>query len=356
MITGLVCLISDQVMPNLLFIRQFKKVNSHFYFLTTQKMEEKQVTNHLISVLELPLDLCHKILIDADDGLLIYSQLKKISFPTEYRYLLNITGGNKLMSHLVFKFFIDFESTVYYAPIDSNHYQILHPQLDRVPKDDTIQVSLGDYLKAYGFTINEQLTYYEGKPRPQVIMRQLQKQHGQKKRLVIPRKFGDTIDGRTKKYESGEWFELYCYDYFKKCFDLTNNEICSGVKIKRTDSSEALPSSNEIDVMFVYNHTLYVIECKVYLNGSIKMDRISPDMYKLASVSSSFGLKCKKYLAVIGYWSDHHDFEENLENRMLSQGIEKILDLSDFSDRPSKDILNKKKPNKLADLMQKFNQ
>lgn len=351
----LVSIISDQAVPNLLFIKQFAQPDSQFYFISSQEMEEKQATRNLKDALKLPEKKCHTIVIDANDALLVFDQLRAHKFPSDKQYLINLTGGNKLMSQMVFQHFMDFESRMYYSPIGSNDYQVLYPEVEKIPKDQTIKTSLDDYLRAYGYLAKSSLDYYEGNPSPQSLMKQvLKKKH--------PGKVPDIIKSTDKEYKEtdkgylmGEWFELFCYDYFKKAFDLDDSQIACSVGVKRADSATDFEYDNEFDLVFVHQNDLYVFECKVYPTGTTKMDRISKPMFKLASLSQNFGLKCKKYLAILGKLSDDPKSISQLENLKQNLGISKVLEIQDFERFTGKDILKNDPQFKLNQLLQKFN-
>jgi hypothetical protein len=350
----LLSIISDQAVPNLLFIKQFQRPDSEYYFVTTNEMEGRQVTDHLIASLRLNEKKCHKVLIDANDALLIFDQLKAFPFPKDSEYLINITGGNKLMSQMVFQHFLDYEVTMYYAPIGSDQYQILYPEVGQISKTQDIKITLDDYLRSYGYLAESSLDYYIGNPSPKTIMQQIiQKGHPGKVRSIIT---GTSKDYKEmdKKYLMGEWFELYCYEFFKKAFNLDESQIACSVGIKRADSTTPFDHDNEFDLMFVHQNDLYIFECKVYPTEVAKMDRISKPMFKLASLSQNFGLKCKKYLAILGQFSQDSKSMQQLENLRQNLGISKILDIDAFSRHSGKDILREDIDFKINQLMEKF--
>lgn len=351
----LLSIISDQAVPNLLFIRQFQQADSQYFFVTTQKMEDNHVTDHLIAALNLPEKKCHKVLIDANDALLITKQLQKFPFPGNEPFFVNLTGGNKLMSQMVFQHFIKTGSRMYYAPIDSDQYQQLFPEIQSIPKDPKISTSLDDYLRAYGFVARSSLNYYEGKPSPSRLMKQVIREGHPAKVSSIMRATHSEYKEPDKTYLMGEWFELYCYRFFKDAFELTDDQIACSVGVKRANSDTPFEHDNEFDLMFVHQNDLYVFECKVYPSGKTKMDRISGPMFKMASLSQKFGLKCKKYIAILGELSPDPKSTKQLENLRLNLGIAKILDIDAFEKHAGKDILREDIDYKINQLLEKFN-
>jgi len=84
------------------------------------------------------------------------------------------------------------------------------------------------------------------------------------------------------------------------------------------------------------------------------MDRISKPMFKLASLSQNFGLKCKKYLAILGQLSSDPKSFQQLENLRQNLGISKILDIEAFANNSGKMILREDYQFKLEQLLEKF--
>lgn len=354
--THLVCIISDQAVPNLLFIRQFAQPDSEFFFVSSKEMEEKNSTKNLIASLRLNPAKCHTIVIDANEALKIFDQLKSFPFSKNSQYLVNVTGGNKLMSQMVFQHFLDFKSKMYYAPIDSKDYQQLYPEIKSIPKNTEVKTSLQDYLKAYGFVIQSSLNYYEENPSPQTLMDKILKTKHPGKVKEISEALDDENSKESKSYLSGEWFELYCYNFFKTAFQLRENQIACSVKIKRFDSESLQENDNEFDLMFVHQNDLYVMECKVYKADKIRAEKFTSPMYKLASLSQSknFGLKSKKYLAVLCNMPKDPKAISQIENAVQTLGISKILDIEAFATYTGRDILRVDQQFKIEQLLKKF--
>lgn len=353
---NLVSIISDQAVPNLHFIKQFQQPDSYFLFVTTLEMEGKNVTRNLMESLKLDQKKCRNILIDANDALLIQQQLDKESLAKENEYLINITGGNKLMSQMVYQHFQKFSSKIYYSPIGSPSYQQLFPEIRQITKNPQISICLEEYLEAYGFAIESSLEYFEGKPTPQKIMNRLLHEGHPAKVPAIFHATDKNYKGTDKNYLIGTWFELYCYKVFKEAFDLNESQIAFNVKIKGKGSTSAYENDNEFDLMFIFQNDLYVLECKVYPSSNLKTDKVSGPMYKLASLAKNFGLKCKKYVAILGDITQDPQARIQLENLQVNLGIEKILEIQDFRDFSGRELLSNSLHQKLDLLLAKFNQ
>jgi hypothetical protein len=335
----LVCIISDQAVPNLLFIRQFGQPSSDFFFISSQEMEEKRATQNLIAALKLPQSRCHTILIDANDALKIFDQLRAFPFPKEAEYLVNITGGNKLMSQMVFQHFLDFDSRMLYSPIDSGNYQQLYPDVFSMPKDPEIKLSLFEYLYAYGFEVVSDVPYFKGNPKPTVLFRKVLHADGAGKVPEIAKAIAPDYKEEDKNYLSGGWFEFYCYQFFKRIFRLGDSQIACSVGLKKIDGKSVYEHDNEFDLMFVHQNDLYIFECKVYSSPIFKKEKFQAPMFKLASLTQKFGLKCKKYLAILATLPESADARDQLEQLRRNLGIDRLITLEDFGKYTDQTIL-----------------
>lgn len=335
----LVLIVSDQAVPNLLFIRQFHQPGSFHYFITTTEMEDKNATDNLVAALKLSPDSWQKVMIDANDALLILTQLKNIGFSSEGEYLLNITGGNKLMSQMVFQHFLDYESKMFYSPINSDQYQQLYPEVLSIPKDKRISTTLNEYLRAYGFEITGEQPYFKGNPKPTVLFKKVLEEDGVGNVTEIIKAKNPEYKAADKNYLLGSWFEFYCYQFFKRIFCLGESQIGCSVGLKKIGSSTINEHDNEFDLMFILKNDLYVFECKVYSGQSYKKEKFQIPMYKLASLTQQFGLKCKKYLAVLAELPEERVNLDQLEQLRENLSIDKIISLEDFRNYQDQDIL-----------------
>jgi hypothetical protein len=358
----LVCIISDQAVPNLLFIRQFAQPDSEFFFVTTEKMENENATDHLVTALQLPSNKCHKIQISADDAREIFQQLQVYPFPEEQEeFLVNITGGNKLMSQMVFTHFQKYKAKMYYAPINSDLYQQVYPEVHSLPKDQSIKLTLDQYLFAYGYEITGELPYYKGNPKPTTLFKKVMDSGGAAHVAEIALASSQDYKEDDKNYLQGNWFEFYCYQFFKRIFRLGDAQIGCSVGLKKIGSQTINQHDNEFDLMFIYQNDLYVFECKVYTSQNYKKEKFQAPMYKLASLTQKFGLKCKKYLAILAELPEQEDTRDQLEQLRANLGIDKLITLEDFKNHQGIEILKREdseKPDfqeKLNLLMEKFN-
>ena len=154
-------------------------------------------------------------------------------------------------------------------------------------------------------------------------------------------------------YLTGEWFEEYIGSIVKSDLNLSDNEILVGAKIYSNSETKELNSikslidiepkqnqvENEIDVMFIYNNSLYVIECKTSIINIIKVQKEKKDkkgnviletqektqnilgetIYKSDALKTKFGLFAKSYVFTLT------DFKEYIRNSAYPQNNERSM-------------------------------
>jgi hypothetical protein len=350
----LLSIISEQALPTLHFIKQFGEPDSFFLFVSTVEMEKNNATHHIIEALKLPTKQCRTIIIDANDAAQAKDNLIKAELPKDGKYLINLTGGNKLMSQMVFQHLQSYDSAMYYAPIQSDRYQQLYPEINQVQKSLKIVISLDEYLEAYGFELvrNEAVMIHKSSPK-KLFEQVLKAGHPGKVRLITTATDQDYKED-DKNYLMGTWFEWYLYDHFRQTLQLPASQIAFNVGIKRKDNLGSMDKDNEFDILFIYKNDLYVFECKVYPTSKLKSDRISQPLFKLSSLTQNFGLKCKKYFAYLGEFTEDEQALDRLENIRHNLGVERILDIEIFRHSTGTDLLKANMDDKLQLLIQKF--
>lgn len=91
------------------------------------------------------------------------------------------------------------------------------------------------------------------------------------------------------EYLTGGWFEEYVYYLIKK--NVEPDEIAIGVHI---DGCPEIQHNNELDVCFIKNNQLFVIECKTGINSGSMFNEI---VYKVSALKEVLlGLDCHSYI------------------------------------------------------------
>jgi len=310
--TTLVSLVSEQTIPNILLIKELTDVSSYLFVYTKEMLSELK---NIIDSTKIEAPTLLKV--DSNDLRQMRQQLHQLSLSEEVEYLVNITGGNKLMSLAVYQHFMDFNSKVYYLPIGTNTYQQIYPFIEE-EKPILYTLSVKEYLQAYGATIitrQTELTKEKGftytfarrfiehtysTAERDLLRRILLKEEPPKSIVSLPHleqflnKYQIIIsenrrfDLKVKKYLTSGWFEEYLYSFFKQYLNISDKHILIGIQV------EYKGEKNEYDVMFMKNNRLHVIECKT--GESLKLRNIIAPIYKSGALKGNLGLDMKFYL------------------------------------------------------------
>ena len=317
----IVSILSDHLLPNFLFIKEMEGQYSDLLFVSTPQMEMQEKAMHLEVALGRKEGSVRRIVVANDNYKEILDALRAEQLSDSVEYVVNITGGTKTMSLAVHEYFCQFNASFVYVPIGKNSYYDF--STDQTNSLD-YRVSLNEYFTLYGlaydydndlicdaqrpfnlfneqkmsnFYLTEELRYAQKAPRPEL-----------------------------RRYLGGEWFEEYVYLRIKRDFKLRDEDIAKSVKICRLSSTS---NDNELDVVFVRDNALYVIECKVSMTGYGKDPKSVVDeyLYKLAAISKDFGLRVNSYIFTLHQmWRFAKATQENMNKRMRILGIRDIID------------------------------
>ena len=319
----LISLVSEQTIPNVLFIREMEnkleKDIGKYLFISTKTMENKGKTNFIIQGSHIDKSKTEIIEVVEDSVEDISSKLNKWfakEISDEDNIIVNLTGGTKIMSIGVYDFFKERKSTIYYLPIGKNIYEQIFPSVKHREHELRFRISLKDYLISYGIDIKSKDIYETLKDKEytkyffrkflnnQIDMGVIDELRKERDKKEIPldektRSFLKKINFDTKKegiltkkeinYLTGGWFEEYTYNLARKHIQLDDDKIGLSVQISNANTQ------NEFDIMFVYENVLYVIECKTALRDNGR-NLLNDTLYKLSALKKSFGLSAKSYL------------------------------------------------------------
>lgn len=340
----LVCLISEQTIPNVQFIKWYfslnpKKIN--IVFVSTEEMEKKEKTQHIESTLISFKDFFESDVITTDENDMnkMLGALKGYFEEKQFEdIIVNITGGTKLMSLAAYQFFIQMENTkIFYQPI-GKPLQQLYPE---TTKYDIFEIlSLAEFLTAHGISFsfdnncvkdwdfNKTVFDLIIKDNHTLIKKMVVLQNNSWFKNIWKRKdslnFEEVPEDKfaniegisvTKKemcellvlfgfnpqdvrlahirYITGGWFEEYVYQ--KICNEEDNVEeknVALNVKISKGNDK------NELDIIYLdRDNKLHVIECKSFVEGKEGGKVLNDALYKLqAIIKSKFGLFVKQHL------------------------------------------------------------
>ncbi len=321
MTKSLISLVSEQTIPNVELIKEFKNNLKCLLFVTTDQMEKRGQVDWIIKaagVSDLPVE---RIVVDPFDPKDIEKKLRDHSFGETDEFIVNITGGTKLMSLIANSVFRDLGARIYYVTGQDKTYLKIYPVIGKDTFEMRHKVLLDEYLTAYGFGIKKSAQacpynqsyllefygkYKEGDKSVFDNISLLRKYRNKKSiRLGDDPEVQVLIDyfelpliepGKLFKTEirflTGDWFEWLIYNKVKNELELESSDIGIGYEITKEGVL------NEMDVMFVYNNKLYTIECKTGITMTVKdaegkerrQNLLADIIYKSDSLQKRLGL------------------------------------------------------------------
>ncbi|MBN2663642.1 MAG: DUF1887 family protein [Bacteroidales bacterium] len=273
----LVSLVSEQTIPNVELIKEFKNEVDDYLFISTEKMQNQ--LNWIIEATDIT--ALAPIIVKPFDIEDIENKLKEYKFE-DAEYILNITGGTKLMTIIIEDFFKNIGAKIFYVTGYKKKYLKVFPSIGNRELELKTKLTLKEYLTAYGFKYKESITYKEKDTAEKIFNYFIQHDITNLKNITEPirirRKRDMHVDDfhqikdflndisytysknklnkKDTQYLSGDWLEEYIYYQIKEELNLDDSEIATGITLTKENTQ------NEIDVVFIFEHKLYIIECK----------------------------------------------------------------------------------------------
>jgi hypothetical protein len=359
----IVSLVSQQTIPNVLFIKEMEDADQYL-FITTKEMEVQEISKRIIESCN---DKIQEVKIIEVDEYNLKDFESKIEAQIEVfpntEVFLNITGGTKIMALGAYNYFLSkfSDSTkVFYLDGGKNQFRQIYPPVEKNIISHNYKIDLATYLKSNGvrdganknyeqkdilkrnttikdfetskkilevFLNNRNHKIYEAinflhtnKLRENQL--KLDEYPGFNNHYAELIRFGfepvnklkGWLSTKETKYLTGDWFEEYVLFTIKRLFNFEGPEIGMGLHIYREGSP------NEIDILFTYKNSLYFIECKssISVDGQIKNNLYNETLYKAASLKKDFGLYVNTYLFCT---DDLDQLNNNQKNRAKYLGI-----------------------------------
>lgn len=386
--TLLVSLVSDQTIPNVQLIKEFNENVTNYLFITTIGMEKKGTRSWIEKACSIAGEF---IEVNEYSFVDINEKLQTFDFDGFEKVIVNLTGGTKVMTMVAEDFFKNIGADIYYVTGKNNEYIRVFPKRSKSVFTFEKKLTVSDYLTAYGFTFSEPnpamysievakpiVELYSSDERIQTnidairfINKQRNKTKGVKKddfdkvesflkEITFP--FQDSqLTAEQVKYLSGEWLEEYVGLKIKEELNLSDEEIYIGSTINKNIGSgreknnaqsilgdEAVlnntNSTNEMDVIFMYEGKFYSVECKssviAYKSAVDKKGHLvdkpynilGETIYKSDSLKSKFGLFPQTTILTLTdlqkYWFDVQD--KGLRNNRMKE-MENIINRANLS-------------------------
>jgi len=322
----LVSLLSDQSIPNIRFIKEKQRGIDKFVFIGTKEMQEKKKLQSYINALNISRGKTKEIIVDAFNMALIEENLLNSELNEDDEYLVNITGGTKPMSIACLSYFSSFpKSKVYYIAIGEGVYRQVHPRLEQPQTKFLKEITLKEYFFANELELQAQESKISRSiVLAQTILEKFIKHKGDISRIDKVRKAHEMTNSDDKSYYSGGWFEELIFYKIKQKFNLNLNQIAYNVKLLNQKSK------NEYDAVFVYDDSIYIVECKAYYGKNGLRAKIEKDLYKLGALDDDFGLKVNAvYITTADIKGNSLMEYESLMERANTLGV-KLFQLSDL--------------------------
>ncbi len=330
-----VVLVSDQTIPNVVYLKEIRNRWDKVLFVTTETMERRGKSGIIANAV----GNCKFDRLIVDENMIFDVEKKLGEYFSENSYdkvFVNITGGTKIMSLATYTFFKDkpFTENIVYLPIGKTSYKQLYPIGEDGRAADipiTYRMGVREYVKGIGIEaefesphdknlcnaifdsyfgneelfsqINSILIPLRDNKR---LKKKFKESGGYSILLGLLEKIGvenpEQFDFSKREwidYFSGGWFEEYVYYALNDaCFD----DVAINIKIEQKAEDKTAP--NEIDVMFTKDNNLYIIECK---SGDLEPYQTTEALYKLAQINSHFGLGAKPFFVTL----DRNIFDKN---------------------------------------------
>lgn len=348
----IVSIMSEQTIPNYLFIKEMYIHGDNLMFIASEKFSERiqWIVQTLRNTNVLKDDsIIEEVVFPREDEErwenMKQRLLAAIPSSDERHYLVNLTGGTKYMSLLVQHVFEQYSSSFAYIPYPKN--DILIPSENEPRKLET-RVSIREYLSNYNveytekdlvkecpytdyffdrfvhgrldFNIINLLRNYRDRKKCDVDA--LEKGNGQHPAVVGLGKFLQDIlfpietEGVLTRQEvgylTGGWFEEYMFNHIKS--EIHPQDIALNVTIKRTEGH----NQNELDVVFTLGNKLFVIECKTGIDNE---SMFNGTVYKATAVKNVvLGLSANTFIVSLA-GSGNTKENEKLKKTASNMGI-----------------------------------
>jgi hypothetical protein len=298
----LISILSDQLIPNVLFIRRMSNPGDVHVFISTREMEGRNKSAILAQTLGLENEDFRVLQIDPHDPELILQQLHASDLLlSDHQYIVNITGGTKMMSQMVTVFFNAIpQAQVCYWPGNRDPIYQIFPTVKSIPKEGALNIDLKSYLSAYGYSFIGSNVLTQPEARTETIFRQVTKRGGAEKVHSIVEAKSQSYTKPDKQYLLGGWFEEWLYTRMKERMNLKDDDIAYNVKLKSRFAVTITESDSEVDIAYVFQNKLYIWECKVYYS-TLKStgEKIRLAAHKLSSIRQTLGLQSVSHAALL---------------------------------------------------------
>lgn len=322
-----------------LFIKEFFESGDRLLFVAAN--EDFDCITPLIKCLQINQEVVQRIVLRRDSDSYTYERICRVisnNVKKDVEYYVNLAGGTRYMALSVQHVFSNFKATFFYTQTDQN--LIVRTIFDNsiFDNDDVIlpiqyKMNLSEYFEVYGLShdIDNPKPLVSDEPQSQYmfelfskrklnnsdykVMEVLREKYRNWKYININEvettindtmvpipnlskflnyiKFTPSEKGILQHHEleylTGGWFEEYVYYLIKN--NINPDDIAIGVHI---DGCTEIKHNNELDVCFIKNNQLFVIECKSGIASDSMFNEI---VYKVSALKEVLlGVACHSYI------------------------------------------------------------
>jgi len=243
--------------------------------------------------------------------------------------LVNLSCKNEIISIILFNEFNSLYPQYHpYSVLPSKNLFIrLHPNI--ISKNFSFQITLKDFFFLHGYSYDDNNNYSIPNDCPQPYERLNDYISAEQTDHTFINN-NSNFTPNQKEYLTGGWLEKFIYDKIKDIKSIPDKRMGLKVKIKNFINpynthylNDANNNDHEIDISFIHNNHLYIIECKAHFEHQKLYDA----MYKIASIQKLFPDNVKSYIFSLTRFSPEIG---NIEKEILTRkkNILKITDIA----------------------------
>ncbi|MDY0315939.1 MAG: DUF1887 family CARF protein, partial [Bacteroidales bacterium] len=362
---------------------------SDYLFISTNAMERKGTRNWIEKATQIKKSN-NPIIVNEFSYEDIQRKLNEYDFQNFGKIIVNLTGGTKVMTLATHDYFKEKGADIYYVTGFDKKYIKIFPGKIKSEYTLTQSLSVEDYLVAYGFNIKKVESNHFDRDATTAMfklftsdllsnylstinsLRQYRKKGVNKnnfnddikifiKNLGVKFENDDSLTSNEVKFLTGEWFEQYVYNEVKSSFNLDDNKIMMGVTLNKdvldretevikdlldVDEVKPINPNNELDVIFMYNGRIYIIECKssiisiipkeVVVNGEVETKQkeiniLGETIYKSDSLKTKFGLFANSFIFTMTDISNYIASGDDVQKNNKRRNIEELISRATLS-------------------------
>lgn len=380
--TLIVCLVSEQTLPNVQLIKEYRTQATSYFFISTAKME-KQV-QWICNTCNVFPEQASVLNVEEFSYADVQQKLDSFDYTPYKDIYVNITGGTKIMSLATFDYFKNVcmpgkRISILYLTGKKSEILTLHP----APRKAALgqEITLDEYLKAYGFTVSKRkdsgilpeatLRFFDRfldhdhraysdawrflrSKRDKIVRSEDFNAQIQLAPLLEELRFRPSQSGSLNKteirYLTGDWFEEYISIRIKEDLGIDDGNLFVGTKLEKEipprkalnltsdllgEELQKNQTSNEYDILFVYDGTFYNIECKSSVISEDALGKpsniLGETIYKADSLKTRFGLYAKTAIVTLTDFREYCASEDKNVHHNKIKSMEDLINRANLS-------------------------